>query len=976
MNPRECILLSPYRLPAQHALTLADEDMAAWLHSYSALWHPAALWQATAPPRVESAYDHEKPRPGCVYAMPASPPSLLPDDWHVQAAAAGAAIFRSGPDRPATLANLLAALNQPESTAKTDNDDLTRLANLSDEVVAPFLALGLGYLLLATLSEAMEHENLLHSNEFWMDVQCAIAASADLPPPFATPPETTDPTSAGWPPYLRHLQSAATRLLAARETLYPVAIHLLDIAVLDGDRMENPWPASWKYGQPINVIASASALEKLQRGHGDHLAALQERLQADKAEVCGGDYLQREDAVLPLESQWWNLRKGTALTKEILGADVKVFARTRFGAHPQLPTWLNQFGITRALLLPSAEPGMPAYNSPVVSWSTPDGRQLECFVRKPLATDSVDAFFNLGHWLFKTTREDHTATLAFLHGKNAALPWFGDLLELARFGPVTGRWTTFSRFFSDGSAGEYVGPLVPDDFHFDYLSERTPQEAAGEQATPVCIHPTAIPVSGFASHLRRRRRLDSCWTVAALYRGLTGRSELAAQERLLEEVEAKIETAAASNPPAETAAQLSQLENQIAGALAERLQTRAPEKQPGYLLLNPCAFTRRVALELDAVGLPPRVVDPVKACQKDGNKLYVVAEIPPLGFAWIPQAGPPGSPASPIRMRLADERCVRNEFFEAEIDPATGGLRAIRDHKTLLNRIAQRLVFRPGSTMKATRVTTTSTGPALGEIVTEGTLNGAQGQVLAKFRQRFRAWLGRPILDLRIELYPEQPPAGYGWHAYYGAQFAWRDERTLLLRGVNGMGYVTTHLRPQTPDYLELRVARHNTVLFPGGLPFHQREGGRMLEIILVPPGETAQVFDLAIGLDREQPMQTALGLASPTLIVPTTKGPPHIGAKGWLFQLDAPNIALTSLRPSSVPDALIARVLECSGISTPAELRCVRDPFRVTLVDGKGQVVSDGSSSGDAVHFNAGPGELLQLQIQFSRTEVDRVTG
>ena len=47
MSAHELILLSPYRYPAQYALTLADEDMACWLNAYTALWHPALLWQAS-----------------------------------------------------------------------------------------------------------------------------------------------------------------------------------------------------------------------------------------------------------------------------------------------------------------------------------------------------------------------------------------------------------------------------------------------------------------------------------------------------------------------------------------------------------------------------------------------------------------------------------------------------------------------------------------------------------------------------------------------------------------------------------------------------------------------------------------------------------------------------------------------------------------------------------------------------------------
>ena len=67
-----------------------------------------------------------------------------------------------------------------------------------------------------------------------------------------------------------------------------------------------------------------------------------------------------------------------------------------------------------------------------------------------------------------------------------------------------------------------------------------------------------------------------------------------------------------------------------------------------------------------------------------------------------------------------------------------------------------------------------------------------------------------------------------------------------------------------------------------------------MLDVILIPEGETETVFDLAIGLDREQPMQTALGMVTPVPVVPTTKGPPHVGAAGWLFHLDAANLLLT----------------------------------------------------------------------------------
>ena len=78
MSTHELVLLSPYRYPAQYAMTMSDEDMAAWLNGFTALWHPALLWQAKSLPRCEATYDHEQPKAGFIYALPETPPAYLP----------------------------------------------------------------------------------------------------------------------------------------------------------------------------------------------------------------------------------------------------------------------------------------------------------------------------------------------------------------------------------------------------------------------------------------------------------------------------------------------------------------------------------------------------------------------------------------------------------------------------------------------------------------------------------------------------------------------------------------------------------------------------------------------------------------------------------------------------------------------------------------------------------------------------------
>jgi hypothetical protein len=394
---------------------------------------------------------------------------------------------------------------------------------------------------------------------------------------------------------------------------------------------------------------------------------------------------------------------------------------------------------------------------------------------------------------------------------------------------------------------------------------------------------------------------------------------------------------------------------------------RGQSGSPGYLLLNPCSFIRRVALELPGIAAPLAVGGHLKACQVEGETARVVVEVPALGFAWVPQSAPPAAPMT-TRMRLADERCVRNEFFEAEIDVQTGGLRAVRDPRTRFNRLGAMLAYNPGSTMRATSVQVTSAGPALGEIVSEGALLDEQGQTLATFRQRFRAWLGRPLLEMRIELNPVKPPEGYPWHAFYAARFAWRDESAALLRGAFSSAQLTSQTRPETPDFLEIRTGRQSTVLFPGGLPFHQRNGGRMLDVLLLVEGETARTFELGIGLDREQPAQTALGIVSPLAVVPCTQGPPHVGATGWLFHLDASNVLLSSLRPApDAADGLVATLLECTGQGTEARFRCVRNPARAFVQDLRGNALLDATTQDDAVVFEVSASDLMQLRVEFS---------
>src|SRR5262249_2500003 len=209
MSVRELVVLSPYRLPTQSPLVLAPEEMAAWCNAYSALWHPAALWQAAGPPRADSPYDHEQPRPGHVYALPEAPPLMLPDNWDERVRQAGAVSFVATTDRPATLRNLLNALRAHAAAAPEtppgQQEAHAKLLALGPEQTAPFFAIGFGCVMEAPLCEAMEHENLLDTAAFWQEVQQAVALLAGVPYVPPRPPAPRDeyggnPDTGGYAP--------------------------------------------------------------------------------------------------------------------------------------------------------------------------------------------------------------------------------------------------------------------------------------------------------------------------------------------------------------------------------------------------------------------------------------------------------------------------------------------------------------------------------------------------------------------------------------------------------------------------------------------------------------------------------------------------------------------------------------------------------------------------------------------------------
>jgi alpha-mannosidase len=319
-----------------------------------------------------------------------------------------------------------------------------------------------------------------------------------------------------------------------------------------------------------------------------------------------------------------------------------------------------------------------------------------------------------------------------------------------------------------------------------------------------------------------------------------------------------------------------------------------------------------------------------------------------------------------------------------EIDEATGGLRGVRAPGDPGPRIGQMLTVvglggedgQPAAVrMACERYEVDLAGPAVVRAWSEGTLRDPSDRCLARFRQTYRLWSSRPILDLDIELSDLDPSfaAELGgsdpWSRFIGCRWAWPDSEALLKRSVHMAPMPTTAKRPETPDAFEILTRRQQTTILFGGLAHHRRFGGRMLDTLLVAGGETSRRFRFGLTLDQAYPFHAAIDRVAPVLAVPVPDGPPASGPSGWLIQCDTPNVAVTRVEPLENSGdgrgwGLALHLLETAGRPTRARIRFPRNPTWGRQTDFLGDLLLDLTVDGDSVLVDLTPHELARLDV------------
>ncbi|MHB1033909.1 MAG: glycoside hydrolase family 38 N-terminal domain-containing protein [Pirellulales bacterium] len=922
-----------------------ENDALELLAGWSALWHPALLAHAKRVPAWHAAESPPEHASGRLYVIPTSSEWRLPSGWVSEAEGVQSFIVWRLRRREEIVA---AALGQIEGGS----------GEVAADLAADFLALGFCHLQIQLLTRHLHYTSYLDEARFQEDAVAAAEAAM-----LGDEPTARD-----------RLHKCFDLLTQAREYFYPVQTHLVDLTLVGPTTLGETLRRELAAGAKINLMVSGRTVEEMADKEPSTLAAIRAALEQKQVSLVGGEFSENDLPLAPIESILRQLRQGAAVYTQHLGQKPTVFGRRHFGLSPVLPQILQRSGFAGAIHITMDGGRLPKADQSKIDWTGLDGSELGALAEGLLDASQAASFFSLPERLSKSLQTYQVSTVLFVHWPGQAGPWYEDLRRIAAYGPVLGQFMTLGDYFAQTDMPGNISRFSADRYRSPYL-----EQAVDEGARD--------PISRYVRLHRRTSAAESENAIATLASLLSGRLASEAGD-LLEQVDQVAETKAADTD------RESEVDNRLATATSaaiENLSAALPRAKasavPGYLVVNPHSFARRVEVDVSRLAGLPDVTGPILAAQESGASKAALVQVPPMGFAWVAVGSSSPAP-SPVKLHV-EQHLLRNEHFEVKISPETGAIQSLHGYNRRGNRLSQQIALRMTdysrtpygmasgadedecySTMVADSVAVVSPGPAMGEIVSRGRLVDRGGRSVAGFRQTMRLWQGSRILLLDLELDVEEEPGYNPWASYYAARFAWSDATTDLRRGVSLSNQPTDAENLESPHFVEIEAAVGRATILTGGLPFHRRIGLRKLDTLLVVRGETARKFRLGIGIDLAHPIPAALDLLAPATARLETAAPPAGSASGWLFHVDARNVVATHWEPLASDgrvEGFRVRLLETEGRPTRLALGSFRKVATARQVDFQGATVTQLPIEEDKIRISMGGCQWVEIEARWT---------
>jgi len=956
MQYRDLVILLPCHSLEDFPIHHEGDDAEGLLANWSAMWHPALIASAGKKPNWARVDDPPEEMKDKLILIPSVSIGELPTGFAQRAESEGALMIRKSQDRQEIVAKALAGLdNAPD---------------IDPELVADFHALGYCYLQVELLTRQMRYSSNL--DEIYFERQAVAGAQA---------------AAAGNEAEAREKLSACFSVLAEeRDHYYPVDAFVLDLTLVATTTVGESFRKELARDEMRNLLIGGEALAVMAAEEPESLAVLKKSVEEGHACLIGGEASEKRSPLVSCESILRSLQEGCELYQKHLGAAPKVFGRRRYGLSPMLPQILEQFGFTGALHATLDDGTFPEGSQIKTSWEGADGTVIDSLARAPIDATTPATYLSFAVKMGESMDMEHVATVCLAHWPGQTTVWLEDLRRVASYCPALGKFVSLEEYFENT---EYAGHAE----RFENNAYRSPY------LKQAIIRRHVDPLSSSVRYWKRQAKWEATEAINTLASLIVGDDA-----PLDSNLPAMIDDAA-ELPPApkdedheensteQVGTSPEPLDEQLADALegaAKRLAAALPrddKSEQGVLVLNPFSFVRRVGISTNKLESLPKTDRPLYAADSANDSSQLVVDAPPMGFAWI--AGDGSAPMSGKKsVGLIDGHMLRNEFLQATVNAETGALQSLHAYGSRTNRLSQQLGCRLDgrregtgiehpdeltlySRMKVDDISVTANCLAMAEITVTGKMFDDSNHKLGTYQQKYQVWRGSRVLRLEIELDELAPSKADPWNSYYASRFAWRDESADIWRSQHQTRVARAGKRIESPHYVSIEAESQRTTIFTGGLPFHRRIGNRILDTLLVVRGERERKFTLGIGVDVKHPMNEALSLLSPPVLLPETNGAPKPSASSWLFHCDSRNVTATHWRPLIDEGNIVGftvRLLETAGRPAKAGLSGFRAIESAVKVDQLGKEVAEFTVADGKAQIELAGSQWIEVQARWAK--------
>ena len=789
----------------------------------------------------------------------------------------------------------------------------TNAEEVPPEIVEDFLALGLCHLLTEVLTVRMRYSSLLDGDRF----SKLLLAAADA----AVGGNTAE---------VREMLGRCYDALAeAKDHFYPVDTFLFDLTLVAPTTRAKDIARELTHGAPINLMITADQLRRITEEDPALVATMQGAIEAERLCLIGGEC--DEQAPLGLfstEQLVDEFKVGLALYEDVLGKRPAIYGRRKFGLHPQLPQVLHKLGYIGALHQSLDGTRCPESYHGAIAWQGVDGSSITALARMPLSVAEPESVLRLPRELGEAMDHDHVAAIGLAHYPGYASRWYQRLRRITGFASVLGKFVSLDVCLREAELMTGPTRFDADDYRTPYLRQAA---AAGEASVSPMVARTAR-----AAEYRREAGLS---LLAAALCGHRDRPD--------------------EMSPTEW--------------VARHLPEADGDAVDGLLLLNPSTNEQTLVVDVAFERMPVLTGGVQAAAELDGSR-QVVVTVPALGYHWMTGDGEAWQP--PGGKPMVEEHLLRNEFCELRFDPLSGGLKSLHAVGTRGNLLSQRVALRSPSpanrslpqysSMVADAIEQSSDGPFRAMQTISGRLLGDDDSLLCRFQQTVSIARGAPLVDFQLQLQPQREPQGNPWQSYYGIRFAWPGDA--VYRGVGAVRQRTFRTRIEAPHFLDLEASGSTVSVLPGGIPYHALVETGHLDMLLIPPGETARDFSWSVGVDLPSPAESAWSRFVEPATQPLSR-PPIDPPSAWVLHLSDPKVKVTDAQFVGEPpqQRLRLRLLETGGRRSRATVRCFRSLRAARKLDFTHAEIAALTTEPDRVALEMAPGELCLLELEFA---------